>query len=171
MADADSGQAMDGSDDRSLTIGALARLTRTNPAIIREYEALGLLPPPYRPGEHLLSSAGGPRIYDESDVRRLLFLRRSRDLGILNPGLKLLVGFIDDPANVSEAGKDFARNVLENSKDQIHELSELTKVLEALLLGEGPRALELATIDATPIKDMKRMRRLLRKPLRTPKST
>src|SRR5262249_57762512 len=59
---------------KPLTRGRLAARTGCNIETIRYYERVGLLPPPSR-------SAGGHRLYGEGLVRRLNFLRRSRDLG------------------------------------------------------------------------------------------
>ena len=52
----------------------LARATGCHLETIRYYEKIGLLPDPPR-------SASGYRIYDETDVRRLRFILRARELG------------------------------------------------------------------------------------------
>ena len=59
---------------KPLTRGALAARTGCNIETIRYYERVSLLPPPPR-------SAGGHRLYGEGLIRRLNFVRRSRDLG------------------------------------------------------------------------------------------
>ena len=59
---------------KPLTRGGLAARTSCNIETIRYYERVGLLPPPPR-------SAGGHRLYGEGLMRRLNFVRRSRDLG------------------------------------------------------------------------------------------
>jgi len=58
----------------TLTIGKLSKMTGCNIETIRYYERIGLLPEPAR-------SASGHRRYDPSDVRRLQFVRRCRELG------------------------------------------------------------------------------------------
>lgn len=153
--------------DKTLSISALARLSLTNPTQIRNYEQLGLLPPPTRPGQHAVSDTGGARRYGASDVSRLLFLRRCRDLGILNPRLKLLMELVDTPGVASEEAKDLATMVLGNVQDQVNELTELAKALEALLTGAGEQALTLTELDMAPLDGVKRMRRQVRKPLST----
>ena len=153
---------------KTLRIGALARLTKTNPTIIRQYEDFGLLALPERPGQSRHSDLGGERVYDDADVRRLIFLRRCRDLGVLNPRLKLLVELIDNVADASPDARELASNLLDNVRDQVKELTELAATLEALVAGDGSEALAATDIDTTPIDGMKRMRRQLRKPLKTP---
>ena len=50
--------------EKTLKIGALARLTKTNPAVIREYERLGLLLTAERAGEGLLTRGpSASRVY------------------------------------------------------------------------------------------------------------
>jgi len=57
-----------------LTIGTVAHSAGSNVETVRYYERIGLLPEPPR-------SAGGHRLYGEEHLRRLAFIRRSRDLG------------------------------------------------------------------------------------------
>lgn len=60
--------------DTFLTRGALGARAGCNIETVRYYERIGLLPPPPR-------SAGGHRRYGEDLVKRLAFIRRSRELG------------------------------------------------------------------------------------------
>jgi MerR family transcriptional regulator, mercuric resistance operon regulatory protein len=59
---------------QSLSIGALSRRTRVNIETIRYYKRIGLLPPPGR-------TEGGHRLYSQTHVERLNFIRHSRALG------------------------------------------------------------------------------------------
>ena len=59
---------------RVFTIGELAKETATTTPTIRYYEEIGLLPPASR-------KPGGQRIYDESTLLLLTFIRRCRDFG------------------------------------------------------------------------------------------
>lgn len=68
-----------------LTIGALSERTGVNVETIRYYERIGLLPPPPRSG-------GRHRIYEDQHRRRLLFIRRARDLGFSQPDVRALLG-------------------------------------------------------------------------------
>jgi DNA-binding transcriptional MerR regulator len=57
-----------------ISIGALAKETRTKVVRVRYYEQIGLLPIPSR-------TAGNYRTYTNEHMRRLRFIRRCRDLG------------------------------------------------------------------------------------------
>src|ERR1700719_1928505 len=57
-----------------IQIGELARQSGCNVETVRYYERIGLLPTPAR-------TAGGYRLYETADVRRLMFARRARELG------------------------------------------------------------------------------------------
>ena len=57
-----------------IQIGELARRSGCNIETIRYYERIGVLPRPTR-------SASRYRLYDADDVRRLIFVRRARELG------------------------------------------------------------------------------------------
>jgi hypothetical protein len=76
------------STDKPLTRGALAARTGCSIETIRYYERVGLLPPPPR-------SAGGHRLYGGGLVRRLNFLRRSRDLGFSIDEIRELLRLVD----------------------------------------------------------------------------
>ena len=62
------------SPSAQLSRGSLAARTGVNSETIRYYEKIGLMPQPLR-------SAGGHRVYGQSDLKRLSFIRRSRELG------------------------------------------------------------------------------------------
>jgi MerR family mercuric resistance operon transcriptional regulator len=60
-------------DNRNVTIGELARAAGVNVETIRYYERIKLLPQPVRaPRRH--------RIYGQEHLRRLVFIRRAREL-------------------------------------------------------------------------------------------
>lgn len=157
-------------NERALTIGGLARLTRTNPTMIRQYESLGLLPNPARIDQQGNPNEAAHRAYDDNDVRRLTFLRRCRDLGVLNPKLQLLTTLLDHSHLIEQEARDFAQLLYANVQDQLQELVGLEKTLEALLKGEGEKALAVGDSPGTQEFTEKRLRRQLRKPLRVAKS-
>ncbi len=61
--------------DGKISIGKAAKETGLTPKAIRYYEKKGLLPARPR-------TDGGYRLYEETDIRRLLFIRRAKELGI-----------------------------------------------------------------------------------------
>jgi MerR family mercuric resistance operon transcriptional regulator len=67
------------------TIGALSGRTGVNIETIRYYERIGLLPAPPR-------SAGRHRLYEDGHRRRLVFIRRARELGFSLEDVRALLG-------------------------------------------------------------------------------
>ena len=74
--------------DRGLKRGELARRVGCNLETVRYYEKIGLLPEPPR-------SANAYRIYDETHIRRLRFVRRARELGFSIEEIRGLLQLID----------------------------------------------------------------------------
>ena len=72
-----------------MKIGDLARATGTKVATIRFYEAEGLIPAPAR-------SSGNYRVYEQTHLDRLSFIRRSRDLGFTLDQVRALLRLADD---------------------------------------------------------------------------
>lgn len=72
-----------------MKIGDLARATHTKVETIRYYEAEGLIPAPAR-------SNANYRVYEQSHLDRLSFIRRSRDLGFTLDQVRALLRLADD---------------------------------------------------------------------------
>ena len=70
-----------------LSIGELSRLTDVNIETIRYYERVGIMPPPPR-------TEGGRRTYAEDHLKRLTFVRRSRELGFSLDEVRALLGLV-----------------------------------------------------------------------------
>lgn len=68
--------------------GTLAKLAGVNFETVRYYEKAGLMPAPQR-------SEGGHRIYDESHMKRLSFIRRCRELGFNLDEIRGLLRLVD----------------------------------------------------------------------------
>lgn len=73
-----------------MKIGLLAVATATQVETIRFYEREGLIPAPGR-------SAGNYRLYNDSHVQRLVFIRRCRGLDMALDEIRTLLRFIDRP--------------------------------------------------------------------------
>src|SRR5688572_27442780 len=74
-----------------LVIGELAARAGTTPETIRYYERVGVLPRPARSG------GGRYRMYGSSDVERLTFVRRARELGFSLDEVRELLQLADHP--------------------------------------------------------------------------
>lgn len=72
------------------TVGALARDAGCKPETVHYYERAGLLPEPPR-------SAGGHRQYRREHLKRLNFIRRSRELGFSLDEVRELLRLVDEP--------------------------------------------------------------------------
>ena len=75
--------------DAEFTIGELSRRTGVKVETIRYYEKSGIMPDPPR-------STGGYRIYRETHLNRLRFIRRCRQLGFSMGDIEGLLRLVDE---------------------------------------------------------------------------
>ena len=76
------------SQKREFTRGTLAKESGVNLETIRFYEKIGLMPDPPR-------TASGYRCYSMDHLKRLKFIRRSRELGFTNQEVAGLLEMVD----------------------------------------------------------------------------
>jgi len=108
-----------------LTRGTLAVRTSCNIETIRYYERVGLLPPPPR-------SAGGHRLYGEGLVRRVNFVRRSRDLGFSIEEIRELLRLVDGGTYTCGEVEKLARDHVREIRHKIADLRRMQRVLETM---------------------------------------
>jgi MerR family mercuric resistance operon transcriptional regulator len=104
----------------AFTIGEFAKRTAVNIETIRYYERVGLMPPPTR-------TAGGRRVYDESDQRTLGFIRKARELGFHIADTRALLAL-----RVADACTDvmaIAQRHLETVRAEMRRTAEVERVL------------------------------------------
>ena len=111
---------------KSLPIGALARETGVKPTTIRFYEDIGLLPRPPR-------TESNRRTYDESDVKRLRFIRHARDLGFEVDAIRQLLSLTDHPDRPCREVDQIAREHLQAINAKIAQLVALRTEVEHML--------------------------------------
>ncbi len=104
----------------SLRIGALAARARTNAPTIRYYEEIGLLRPANR-------RSNGQRVYDDADVRRLIFIRRCRDFGFSIENVRSLVELAQDRRRSCMDARDLAQQHLAAVREKLVELQTLER--------------------------------------------
>lgn len=93
--------------------------------MIRHYESLGLIPKAAR-------SEAGYRLYSESDVSFLQFVKRARSLGFSMKEIKNLVGLWRNKARASKVVKTLALNHVDNLKKKIAEMQSMVDSLQNL---------------------------------------
>ncbi len=107
------------------TIGKVAQRTGCHIETIRYYEKEGLLPSPDR-------SAAGHRLFSCELVERLVFIRRSRELGFSMQEIRGLLAVVDGEQVSCEQVKQLADTHLADIHAKIGDLRKMEKTLSEL---------------------------------------
>ncbi|PWC26758.1 Cu(I)-responsive transcriptional regulator [Teichococcus aestuarii] len=105
-----------------MNIGQAAQASGVSAKMLRYYENVGLLAKAVR-------TEAGYRVYSESDVRTLRFVKRARDLGLPLDRIKLLIGLWQDE---DRASADVKRIATEHAAELRAKIAEWTQMCEAL---------------------------------------
>lgn len=108
-----------------MTIGTLSARTGVTIETIRYYERIGLLARPQR-------SQGRHRLFSQSDVKLLSFVRRGRELGFSLADVQALLT-LAHTHSACESAKAISDRHLTNVREKIASLSELERALEMLI--------------------------------------
>lgn len=107
-------------------VGQLAKDVGINAETVRYYEKLKLLPKPKRKESHY-------RVYDEIDLKRLLFIKRAKELGFTLKEIKELFGLrIDSEAKCGDV-KHLTEHKLEDVDNRISDLKKIRNILIKLI--------------------------------------
>jgi MerR family transcriptional regulator, mercuric resistance operon regulatory protein len=110
---------------KNLAIGALSRDTGVHIETIRYYERVGLLPePPRTQGRH--------RVYEDTHRQRLVFIRRSRELGFSLDEIRILLGLERTHKLTCGELKALAERHVTGIRQKIRDLKKLERVLSDL---------------------------------------
>ena len=93
---------------------------------VRYYEQIGILPEPVRTG-------GNQRLYSETHLQRLVFVRHARDMGFSLGAIRDLLSVADDPEHSCETADSIAREQLEQVNLRITHLQALKQELERMI--------------------------------------
>ncbi len=103
--------------EQPLLIGRLARLAGVKPDSVRFYERSGLLPKPRR-------TASAYRVYDESALKRLRFIKQAQALGFSLDEIKRILGLRGQGAETCRCVIGIAVATLSETEEQLRELQQ-----------------------------------------------
>lgn len=109
-----------------LTIGDLAKATATKVETVRYYERTGLTPAPAR-------TQGNYRSYTADHLRRLSFVRRSRELGLTIEQVRALLDLADQRDRSCAAVDAIAREHLAEVDHKLADLAALRHELDEMI--------------------------------------
>ena len=125
-----------------MTRGVIAARTGVNIETVRYYERIGLLPAPPR-------SEGGHRSYDEDMLRRLNFIRRSRELGFTLNEVRGLLLLVDGGDYTCGEVESLTTAHLGEVRRKLAALKRLERVLREMVAGcQGGEVPECPVIEA-----------------------
>lgn len=111
---------------KSVTIGTLSKRTGCNIEAIRYYERIELLPPPPR-------SSGGNRLYGSEHLKRLTFIRRSRELGFTLDEIRTMLSLVDGGEYTCADVLALSAQHLQDVRHKIRDLKKLEKTLATII--------------------------------------
>ena len=110
---------------RAMRIGILAERTQCQAETIRYYEREGLLPVPPR-------SQGNYRLYGQTHVERLSFIRHCRSLDMTLDEIRTLLNFRDAPMSSCSEVSSLLDEHIGHVADRISQLRRLARQLKDL---------------------------------------
>ena len=109
-----------------MLIGVLSKRTGCNIETIRYYERIGVMPKPPR-------TEGGHRVYTEDHLKRLTFIRRSRELGFTLDQIRDLLGLVDGDGYSCDEVKAITVEHADEVRQKIADLKKLKRVLDDMV--------------------------------------
>lgn len=113
---------------KNFTIGEVSSVSGVKIPTIRYYEQSGLIPVPDR-------TEGNRRLYEQADIRRLIFIRHSRELGFEVDAIRALLQLQDNPDQPCTVADQLARERLIDVQQRIAKLNALQAELQKMLEG------------------------------------
>ena len=132
------------SEKNSYSVGDLATACGCKVETVRYYEKTGLMPNPPR-------TEGGHRIYSLEHMKRLVFIRRSRELGFTIEQVSELLCFVDEPGHSCGEVKAMAMLQARAAQEKIDNLKRLQKALNDMAVrckGKNYKVEDCPIIDA-----------------------
>jgi MerR family copper efflux transcriptional regulator len=108
-----------------LNIGEAAGASGVSAKMIRHYEEIGLIP-------RVARNAAGYRLYRDSDVHLLKFVRRARELGFSMKEIAELLGLWQNRRRASADVKRLALKHIADLEERIEEMQAMKRTLHGL---------------------------------------
>lgn len=125
-----------------LTRGMLSKKTGVNIETIRYYEKVNLMPEPGR-------SSSGYRVYEDSQLKRLSFIKRCRELGFALREIRALLKLVDGGNYTCAEIRDHTTTHLKDVEDKIRDLRKMRRTLKFMVSEcEGGSVPECPIVDA-----------------------
>ncbi len=106
-------------------IGAISAETGVNIETVRYYERIGIMPAPPR-------TQGGQRAYGEDHLKRLIFIRRSRQLGFSLDEIRVLLGLAGGHTLTCAEVRQMAHTHIADIRQKTKDLKKLERTLTDL---------------------------------------
>lgn len=107
-------------------IGELAKLADVTPDTVRYYEKQQMM-------EHVVRTEGGFRLYSETDLQRLKFIRYAKQSGFTLETIRELLSIrIDPELHTCQESKGIVQSRLKEIELKISELEHMRKSLQRL---------------------------------------
>jgi len=110
----------------TFTSGKLATKAGVNKETLRYYERNGLLPKPAR-------TESGYRLFSESDVRRIAFIKNAQALGFSLREIRELLAIVDGDLTDRNEVRELAEKKIEQIETQLSQLTHLRITLIELV--------------------------------------
>lgn len=120
------GEKMSKSEPKPYAIGTLSTETGVHIETIRYYEREGILPQPQR-------GMGGQRKYGHEDIKRLTFIRRSRELGFTLKEIADLLGLVESGNYTCSEIREITLRHATEVRQKIADLRKMETVLRNMV--------------------------------------
>lgn len=129
----------------TFSVGQIAKMAAVNVETLRYYEKLRLMPKPKRKESKY-------RMYESSDLARLLFIRRAKELGFTLKEIKELLSLRIESESKCGDVKNMADIKIIDIENRITDLKKIKKHLE--LLAHQCVNVELSTEECPIVKSL-----------------
>lgn len=127
---------------KNFTIGTLSSQAGVNIETIRYYEKESILPAPPR-------TEGGHRLYNKEHLKRLTFIRRSRELGFSLGDIRTMLDMVDGNNLTCEEVKKLTMKHLKDIREKNSDLKRFERTLKGISKQcKGDKAPDCPIIDA-----------------------